>query len=354
MNSDQHIKNAQLPAISVYKKSPEHAKTVHHGHAVIHEALTCVYEPDGYSITIVMLYFKRLIFACAFALSFVAPHVASADEVIVNDTSLTYTSEGVGEPVLFLHGAITDSRVWEAYRALISKNRRFIAYDQRYFGSAVWPDDGRNFQIMTHVDDLIGLIEALSIAPINLVSHSYAGMVATHAMLKRPELFRSVIHYEASVDGLMDTLPGAATANRERSSNYGPIGAAMREGRVEDASLRFFEAVSRIPVGDAEKLPEPLHAMFRENGRTIPLFLKKASAGLVTCHDLGTLKMPTLVVHGQNTFTRYAMQAEEIARCQRNAIALMRPDATHTFPVTNPDEFAQIIVQFLDLLDMAK
>ena len=76
------------------KKNPELAKTVHRGHANFHEALRCVYEPDGHSLTIVILYFKRLISACAFALSIVAPHVASADEVIVNDTSLTYTSEG--------------------------------------------------------------------------------------------------------------------------------------------------------------------------------------------------------------------------------------------------------------------
>ena len=54
MNSDQHVKEAQLRAISIYEKRPEHAKIVHRGHADIHEALTCVYEQDGHSITIDM------------------------------------------------------------------------------------------------------------------------------------------------------------------------------------------------------------------------------------------------------------------------------------------------------------
>jgi pimeloyl-ACP methyl ester carboxylesterase len=300
-----------------------------------------------------MFFYKRLFLAAVIAGSFATLQPAAAEDVAVNGTVLTYTSEGAGEPILFLHGAITDMRVWEAYRTRISENRRFIAYNQRYFGTGDWPDDGKNFQILTHTDDLIGLIETLDIAPVNLVSHSYAGMVATHAMLKRPDLFRSVIHYEPSVDGLIETMPGGATATREQSSNYGLVGAAIRDGRLEDASLRFFEAVSRTPKGEAEKLPEPLPTMLRENGRTIPLFIKKASAGLVTCQDLGVLKMPTLVVYGQNTFSRYAMQAEEIARCQRRAIALVRSGATHTFPVTNPDEFAEIVVKFLDLLDMA-
>jgi pimeloyl-ACP methyl ester carboxylesterase len=279
---------------------------------------------------------------------------AQSNTVNVNGADLAYEKIGTGSPVLFLHGAITDMRVWGSYAEEISKDRTFIAYNQRYFGTADWPDDGENLQTLTHSEDLIGLIEALEIGPVNLVTHSYAGMVAAHAMLKRPELFRSVIHYEASIDGLLETMPGGATASREQSSNYSKVGAALRDGRLEDASLRFFEAVGKLKEGAVETLPDPLPTMFRDNGRTIPHFIKKASAGRVTCEDLSVLIMPTLAVQGQKTFTRYGMQADQIARCQSNAMTLVVPGGTHTFPVTNPDEFAKIIVAFLELVDFAQ
>lgn len=43
-----------MRAISIYEKRPEHAKIAHRAHADIHEALTCVYEQDGHSLTIDM------------------------------------------------------------------------------------------------------------------------------------------------------------------------------------------------------------------------------------------------------------------------------------------------------------
>ena len=57
-------------------------------------------------------------------------------------------------------------------------------YTQRYYGSAPWPDDGRNFSFATHADDLARLIEKLNAGPAHLVGWSYGGGVATLAALK--------------------------------------------------------------------------------------------------------------------------------------------------------------------------
>ena len=293
---------------------------------------------------------RAVAITCSAAIATTSP----AEEVRVNGTVLTYTQSGKGDAVLFVHGAITDMRAWEAYREKISKDYAFVAYTQRYFGTADWPDEGGGFQTLAHADDLIGLIEALDIAPVNLVSHSYSGMVSVHAILKRPELFRSVIHFEPSVDGVLVTLPGHKNAKREMSSNLSLAGAAIRDGRLEDASLRFFEALTGASQGMAETLAEPIPTMLRENGRTIPFFLKKDFAGLVNCSDLATLAMPTLVVIGQKTFTRYAMIAEQMARCQQNALLLTVPNARHTYPVTDPGAFANVVLKFLELLRPAK
>ena len=48
-------------------------------------------------------------------------------QVRVNDTKLTYQEQGQGRPVVFVHGAITDYRVWKGEREAVAAQNRFIA-----------------------------------------------------------------------------------------------------------------------------------------------------------------------------------------------------------------------------------
>src|SRR5262245_37908796 len=57
-----------------------------------------------------------------------------------------------------VRGAPSDLRAWEPVRDEIAKRYWFVAYTQRYFGSAPWPDDGRNFSVKTLAEDLAKFI----------------------------------------------------------------------------------------------------------------------------------------------------------------------------------------------------
>ena len=102
----------------------------------------------------------------------------SAKEVEVNGVRLSYVEQGSGEPIVFVHGAFSDLRVWEPIREEIAKRYRFIAYTQQYFGTGPWPDAGKNFSIATHADDLVKFITALNAGPVHLVTRSWGGTVA--------------------------------------------------------------------------------------------------------------------------------------------------------------------------------
>ena len=92
--------------------------------------------------------------------------------------------QGAGEPIVFVHGAFSDLRVWEPIREEVAKRYRFIAYTQRYFGTDPWPDDGKNFNIETHADDLAKFITSLNAGPVHVVTRSRGGGVAMAAALK--------------------------------------------------------------------------------------------------------------------------------------------------------------------------
>ncbi|HEU0222877.1 MAG TPA: alpha/beta fold hydrolase, partial [Paracoccaceae bacterium] len=145
----------------------------------------------------------------------------------VEGASLAYVEEGSGVPVVFVHGALSDLRTWDRYRPMISDQRRFIAYTQRYFGPEKWPDDAKHFSTETHIKDLIAFVEGLDAGPVHLVTWSYSGEIGTHAALRRPDLFLSLVHYEPYIASLLSGVPGAAAANRAIMEAFGPAMAAL-------------------------------------------------------------------------------------------------------------------------------
>lgn len=118
-----------------------------------------------------------------------APAPVSLKHVEVNGVNITYTEQDSGVPVVFVHGSMTDRRIWEAQRPDIASRYRYIAYDQRYFGMAPWRDDGKNFNQMTYAADLVAFIQSLKTGPVHVVAWSYGGSVATLAASQHPNCF---------------------------------------------------------------------------------------------------------------------------------------------------------------------
>lgn len=273
-----------------------------------------------------------------------------AKQMEVNGVTLQYVEEGSGDPVVFLHGAVGDLRSWNAYASRIGDNRRFIAYTQRYFGTDAWPDDGKDFSLQTHVKDLIAFIQGLNAGPVDLVTWSYGGQIGTYAALVQPNLFRSMVHFEPTFDTLLAGLPGGNSANTEMLNHFAPTMSALQAGKPDDAALRLIEAVFKLPEGDAANQPEPWPTIWRENGRTVLPSLKIGLGVPVSCGQLAALKVPTLVVQGQNTYARFSMVAEQLASCLGNGLLVPMPGVNHDGPYRNPDGFAAKIESFLDLM----
>lgn len=146
------------------------------------------------------------------------PHVSliqAAKEVEINGVRLQYVEQGSGEAMVFVHGAPSDLRDWEPVREGIASRYRFLAYTQRYFGTAPWPDDGKNFSIQTLADDLTKFITSLNAGPVHLVSWSYGGLIAMSTALENPKLVRSLILYEPSVISVLPAESAEGKVARE-------------------------------------------------------------------------------------------------------------------------------------------
>jgi pimeloyl-ACP methyl ester carboxylesterase len=257
-------------------------------------------------------------------------------EAEINGVRLPYVEQGAGEPMVFVHGFVSDLRIWQPIKDEIAKKYRFIAYTQRYFGTGPWNDDGELFSVGTLSDDLVKFIVSLKAGPVHLVAWSYGGQVATVAALKNPSLVRSLIPYEPSV---MSVLPEASA-----------------EGKIarEDRAKMLAPSVAASKANDSIKTPggsyresEALQTMVEENARTTPLALAATPPPDVTYDMLKNFSKPTLVMRGEKTYTAYVLINEAISKFVPGAKQVVLPNVNHDGPLRDPKQFSGAIVEFL-------
>ena len=142
--------------------------------------------------------------------------LAAPAEMAVGGAALPYMDEGEGRPIAFLHGSISDRRVWEPLRETLAAEARFVAYDQRGFGTRDWPEGGPPLSADLHAADLIAFVEGLGAGPVELVTWSYSGDVGLPAPRARPDLFRAIIHSEPAPSVRSDGARAGRTATQTK------------------------------------------------------------------------------------------------------------------------------------------
>jgi len=271
-----------------------------------------------------------------------------AKEIEVNGVRLPIIEQGAGEPIVFVHGAFSDLRAWEPIREEISKRYRFISYTQRYLGIGPWPDAGKNFSVATDAADLVKLIASLDAGGVHLVGLSWGGAIAAAAALNDPSLVRTLTLHEPALPSVLspDSEEGKA-ASEDRKRFVGPnIAAAAKAGNHVQAVQLFWEGVMQLGPGGFDRLPQPVKTMVLDNARTIPLLLGSSPAP-ITCDMLKTLKIPTLITHGEQTQAYYKLVNQGVSKCIPGARQTGFPNLVHDAPIRDPETFATALFEFL-------
>jgi pimeloyl-ACP methyl ester carboxylesterase len=113
--------------------------------------------------------------------------------VATNGISLHYIEEGNGSAVLFCHGFPDTSYTWRRQMAAVaSAGYRAIAPDMRGYGRSSAPADATQYTPLHTTGDLVGLLDALSIASAVIVGHDWGATHAWNAALMRPDRFNAV------------------------------------------------------------------------------------------------------------------------------------------------------------------
>ena len=120
--------------------------------------------------------------------------------MVVNGVRLHVEEEGSGpEAIVFSHGMLRTSRMFDPQVAVLRDRYRCIRYDHRGQGASESPQDAV-IDLETVYDDAVALIEALDIAPCHWVGLSMDGVVGIRLAARRPDLRGSVSRIETSAE----------------------------------------------------------------------------------------------------------------------------------------------------------
>jgi 3-oxoadipate enol-lactonase len=115
----------------------------------------------------------------------------------VNNVELFYSEQGSGdETMVFGHGLLMDSSMWDFVAPQFVDQYRVICFDFRGQGQS--SDPGHDYDIGTLVQDAAALIQALSTKPVHYVGLSMGGMVGLPLAARHPDLLRSMVLLDTS------------------------------------------------------------------------------------------------------------------------------------------------------------
>jgi len=109
----------------------------------------------------------------------------------VGGVTIAYQRVGQGPPLVFVHGAAVDSRMWEPQVAGLADEFTVVAWDEPGAGRS--SDLPEAFGLAGFADGLAGLIEALELGPAHVAGLSWGGTVVLELYRRRPELVATLI-----------------------------------------------------------------------------------------------------------------------------------------------------------------
>ena len=266
--------------------------------------------------------------------------------VPVSGASLACVEQGTGAPVVLVHGAPSDHRVWLPHCAwLAAHGFRAIAYTQRYFGADPWHSDWPAFGTRLHANDLEELLAALE-EPAHVIAWSYGAHVALAAAVERPRLMRSLFVYEPGFPTWLSDAGELREYSADAERMFGPASAAVQRGDNE-AAVRALIDGSSCSGGYFDSQPEDRRRIQLDNARVMPKLFSQSSPVSISCEQLRALEVPTAVAWGARTRALFRVVSTAAAACVRGPHAGAVASATHMWPEEDPEGFCRLPVRFL-------
>lgn len=112
----------------------------------------------------------------------------------INGTKLYYKTIGKGEPILIIHGGPgLNHNYLLPHLSTLAGNYQLLFYDQRACGKSSLNVDSSSITIDNFVKDIDEIRQSFGIKKLNLMAHSWGGLLALKYAIKYPDKVKSLI-----------------------------------------------------------------------------------------------------------------------------------------------------------------
>ena len=254
------------------------------------------------------------------------------------DVSIVVEEQGVGTPIVLVHGWSGSRASWDAVSGELARRLAVITYDHRGHGDSTHVEAENGYTIDLLLQDLEAVIAALDLAPFHLVGHSLGGLLAMRYALGHPGRLRSLV--------LVDTGARPA-AGSEALMN--PLADLVRAGGLDAYYELAAPFVGDGPDGDIAR------RRFRDDldrldpAAFVALALELTSYPSVL-DELSQLQVATTVVVGElDGGLRPA--AEDLAATIPGAVLEVIAAAGHTPQLEQPAAWLAVLERHLDRVE---
>jgi pimeloyl-ACP methyl ester carboxylesterase len=256
--------------------------------------------------------------------------------VHVNGVTLGYNDQGKGTPLVFLHAFPFNRTMWEPQTALSSRCR-VITIDLRGHGESDAPF--WRYSLEQYADDVKALLAHLDVPKAVFVGLSMGGYLEFTLFRRYPELIRGLVFADTRAEA---DRPDQVKWRFELAQRAGTMGAAAvvrdmlpkllshkRYAKDPDfvERVRSIQASAPTPgiIGDLMAMAE-----------------RPDSTGM-----LASIRVPTLVMAGEDDVLTPPADAERIARGINGATLIIIPDAGHMSNMEQPAVFNRALEDFV-------
>ena len=249
-------------------------------------------------------------------------------KVRVRGLDIAYQRGGRGPPLIFLHGAMADARLWRRQLADLADEFTVVAWDEPGAGGSSDPPDG--YALADYADCLAALIDALDLGPAHVAGLSWGGTVALELYRRHPTTVAALI--------LADTYAGwkGSLSAEECAQRLAGV-ERMSDGPIADL------ATSWLPGLLSSDAPAPLVTeLISIMSESRPASIKITAAVMAHCDQrdlLPLIDVPTLLLWGELDARSPLYVARQFHDAIPGARLSVIPAAGHVSNMEQPERF---------------
>jgi esterase len=263
----------------------------------------------------------------------------------INGYEMAYLERGTGNPMVLVHGGVSDYRHWLLQVRPFSVNYRTISVSLRHFYPERWNGDGGDFSVGQHVRDMVSFITKLNACPVHLVGHSLGGDVALLLASAHPDLLRSLVLVEpAPMYSLLPKTPETIEGIEKSRASFSAALECLQRGDLDKGVEHFIDDIGGS--GTWEKVSERQKEIFRDNAWSIRS-LNAAAQEPFTCADAVKINLPLLLVAGEKSERAYKIMMDALLPCLNQHEKITILNAPHAMNQAYPKAFNAAVLDFL-------